>query len=143
MPCGLCEKANSMMIANTTLRIMVLRKFKSRLAMANPPVGSSGLTITPFDAGEKRRGSRRFGARQRAPRRYNLSEEERRRMSNGFRIGCGAAAAMLAALLGGQTLAATYTLDATPTTVAWGNYDAAAKPVCTSPLATRWSSTPC
>src|SRR5665213_4059857 len=60
MPCGLCEKANSMMIANTTLRIMVLRKFKSRLARANPPVGSSGLTITPFDAGEKRRGSRRF-----------------------------------------------------------------------------------
>jgi acetamidase/formamidase len=50
-------------------------------------------------------------------------------MSKAFRIICGAAAAMLAAVLGGRALAATYTLDATPTTVAWGNYDAAAKPV--------------
>jgi acetamidase/formamidase len=38
--------------------------------------------------------------------------------------------ALAAALIGAApAVAATYTLEATPTTVAWGNYDAAAKPV--------------
>ena len=39
------------------------------------------------------------------------------------------AAALSALLAGTPALAATYTLEATPATVAWGNYDAAAKPV--------------
>jgi len=54
-------------------------------------------------------------------------------------------AAALAALLltmATQARAATFTLEATPATVAWGNYDATAKPVLTIKSATRWSSTP-
>jgi len=43
--------------------------------------------------------------------------------------GLAAAAGLLSALCGVSARAATYMLDATPTTVAWGNYDAAAGPV--------------
>jgi len=47
--------------------------------------------------------------------------------SRGFTLGAGLLAA---ALIGaGSARAETYTLAATPQTVAWGNYDAAAKPV--------------
>jgi len=48
---------------------------------------------------------------------------------NGLKTGALALAALMAA--GSAQAAATYTLRATPQTVAWGNYDAKAKPVLT------------
>lgn len=46
-------------------------------------------------------------------------------------IAAALAAALLAAAGQAQAAGQTFTLEATPTTVAWGNYDAAAKPVLT------------
>ena len=49
-----------------------------------------------------------------------------------IRLGAVAlAAALIASAANAQPAGKTYTLEATPTTVAWGNYDAAAKPVLT------------
>ncbi len=48
-----------------------------------------------------------------------------------MRTDLAAAAALLLAALGPPARAATYDLPATPATVAWGNYDAEAKPVLT------------
>ena len=45
----------------------------------------------------------------------------------GLMLGAGLLAAALAGAASAQ--AETYTLKATPQTVAWGNYDAAARPV--------------
>ncbi len=49
--------------------------------------------------------------------------------ARGTVVAAAATAALSAAALAGAARAETYTLQATPTTVAWGNYDAAAKPV--------------
>ena len=50
---------------------------------------------------------------------------------NATRAVAAAAAAVFGCALAGPSRAATYDLPATPSTVAWGNYDAAAKPVLT------------
>jgi len=51
-------------------------------------------------------------------------------MSRRFKLGVALALA-LASAAKAQPAGKTYTLEVTPQTVAWGNYDAAAKPVLT------------